>query len=362
MKYSTFVNYKILDPFKREIIKYLTPTFKNLEKFRIRILPASLGEPAILLDFLDYDFLLAFKSDGVGTKNKIADQMLEKNPNLNPQKLYSGFGIDLIAMNANDIICVGAKPLALSDEIASGDSRWFRNREKVKGLLLGFKIGCQRAGIAIPCGETPTLQSIVYSDTVNITGSMIGIVKPKTRAILGEKIKPGDLIYGLPSGGIHANGLTLARKIVEKLPTGYFTPFGKKTIGEELLKPTTIYVQPVLEMLEKNIEIHYISNITGGGFRKIARAKKRFTYLIDNPPPKPPIFKFLQNKGNVSNFEAYQTWNMGVGLVIIAPESEEKKIIEVIKKFKMKIYKLGKVKNGPKKVIIPSLKIIYNLD
>lgn len=359
MKYSDFVDYSKLDPFKEKITKYLAPTFKNLLQLRIKVVKQSIGEPAVLLDFLDYDFILAFKSDGIGTKNKIADVMLKKK-HLDARRLYSSFGIDLIAMNANDLICLGAIPIALSDEVASGDSSWFEDEEKVTGLLNGLKKGCLEASITIPCGETPTLQDIVYPDSVNITGSMIGIVKPKSKVILGQNLKDGDLIYGLASNGIHANGLTLARKIVEKLSQGYFNPFDKKTVGEELLKPTKIYVKPVSEMLNRNVNIHYMTNITGSAFKKIMRAKRDFSYIIEKLPRKPKIFSFLQEKGMVSDLEAYQAWNMGVGFVIFAPADQEKKMAKVCQKYKIDFYKLGEVKKGPRKVIIKSLNIIYN--
>lgn len=349
MKYSDFVDFGKLNPFKKKVLKILRSTSDYLLPLRIKLLSQSLGEPAALLDFLDYDFLLAFKSDGVGTKSKIAEIIGD----------YSNLGIDLIAMNANDIICVGATPIALSDEVASGSSFWFNNQKKVDSLLLGFKKGCQLAGIIIPCGETPTLPDIIFSDTVNITGSMIGIVRPKSKAILGNNLREGDVIYGLASSGIHANGLTLARKIVEKLPQGYFSPFEKTIIGKELLKPTKIYVEPILTILKKEVEIHYMTNITGGGFKKIMRAKKSFIYFIEKLPPKPKIFEFLQKKGNVPDIEAYQTWNMGIGFIIFAPEKEEELIRQICKEYKIDVYKLGRLKKGKRQVVIKPLNIRY---
>jgi phosphoribosylformylglycinamidine cyclo-ligase len=358
MKYSDFVDYKKLDPFKKKVVEFLSPTFKNLNLLNIRLVKQSLGEPAVLFDFLDYDFLLAFKSDGVGTKNKIADKMLEKNKSL-AKKLYSGIGIDLIAMNANDLVCLGARPVALSDEVASGDSSWFEKKDLVEGLLSGFKAGCHKAGVTISCGETPILKDIIYPDSVNITGSMIGIIKPKTQAILGEDLKAGDRIYGFLSSGIHSNGLTLARKIVEKLKAGYFYKFKGRFIGEELLTPTQIYVKPILELIDKGVEVHYLSNITGSGFKKIMRAKKPFTYVMDNLPKKPELFSFLQEKGHVSDKQAYQTWNMGVGMVLMASEKQEAEIKKIFSKYKIKTYNLGYLKKGEKKVIIKPLNIEY---
>ena len=174
-----------------------------------------------------------------------------------------------------------------------------------------------------------------------------------------QKLKQGDIIFGLASNGIHTNGLSLARKIVEKLPKGYFTIFGRQTLGEALLKPTKIYVKPVLEMIKSGIEIHYMSNISGSAFKKIMRAKKEFTYLIDKLPKKPRILKYLQEVEDIPDNEAYETWNMGLGFVVFAPEDEERKIAKICQKYKVVLTKLGRVKKGPKKVVIEPLNIVY---
>jgi phosphoribosylformylglycinamidine cyclo-ligase len=364
MKYADIEGLEKKDPFKKGIIDLLKPTAKNLLKHRIRILPESLGEPAALLDFLDEDFYLAFKTDGVGTKSLIADIMtaqIKKGQKFKGSiaSLYAGLGMDLIASNVNDLICLGAKPIALSDEIAAGNYKVFTDKEKMKGLFAGFKKGCQQASITIPCGESPTLPDIINGSVISITGSSIGLVRPKKEAIFGQKLKPGDTIFGLVSNGIHTNGLSLARKIVEKLPKGYFTPFGRQTLGEALLRPTKIYVKPILEMLDKGTKIHYMSNISGSAFKKIMRAKKDLTYVIEKLPRKPQILKYLQELENIPDNEAYETWNMGLGFVVFAPENQEEKIAKICRKYKVGFYNLGHVAKGPKKVIIKPLKITY---
>jgi len=361
MKYSDYVDYGKLDPFKRAVMEKLGPTFKFIEKLGIRVVPESIGEPAVLFDFIDYDFMLAFKSDGVGTKNKIADKMaLNEAAAAQGMKLYSGFGRDLIAMNANDLICVGATPFALTDEVASGSSDWFKDAERVGQLLDGLYKGCELAGMTIPCGETPTLPDIIHPDSVSITGAAIGLVRPKTRAVLGERLRPGDVIYGIESDGIHSNGLSLARKIVEKLPEGYFTKLdGTWTVGEELLTPTELYVKEILEMLDEGVDIHYMSNITGSAWKKIARAKQPFTYIIENVPEPPPIFEFLQKHGDVTDEEAYKTWNMGIGFCIYAPASYFSKIKSICERTGTEVYELGRVEAGEKKVVISPKNIVY---
>lgn len=367
MKYSDYVDYSKLDPFKKAVMSKMETTFKNIEGLGIRIVPESIGEPAALLDFVNYDFMLAFKTDGVGTKNKIADKLAflraqtAKGQDILKDKgwFYRGFGKDLIAMNVNDLICVGATPIALTDEVASGISEWYEKEHRVGELLEGLKEGCDEAGITIPCGETPTLQDIILPDSVNMTGASIGIVRPKERALFGQKLEAGDIIYGLASNGIHSNGLTLARRIAEKLPDNFLTELEGKTLGEGLLTPTKIYSKPVVEMFDAGIEIHYLSNITGSAWKKIMRARRPFTYVIENVPEPQSIFKFLQEKGNVSNEEAYKTWNMGVGFVIFAPQSEGDKIKQIANKYNVGCYVLGHVEEGEKQVVIKPLSITY---
>ncbi|MCX6817171.1 MAG: phosphoribosylformylglycinamidine cyclo-ligase [Candidatus Beckwithbacteria bacterium] len=356
MKYADIEGLAKKDAFKKGIIGLVKSSGKNLLASKIRLVPESLGEPAALLDFLKEDFYLAFKTDGVGTKSLIAETMAEmarkkKWPKQRIINLYSGLGIDLIASNVNDLICLGATPLALSDEVAVGYYQKFLEVDFVSGLLKGLKKGCEEARITIPCGESPTMTDVIKKNASSITGSAIGIIRPKKKAIFGQNLTAGDAIFGLSSSGIHTNGLSLARKIAEKLPQGYFTAFGRQTAGEELLTPTRIYVRPVLEMIDQ-LEIHYISHISGSAFRKVSRAKKPFTYVIDNLPQPPKILTALQKWGKVSNKEAYETWNMGVGIILIAPLNQEEKMRTICRKYNVGLVRLGWLERGSKKVII----------
>lgn len=357
MKYADIEGLEKKDPFKRGFINLVYKTRSGILKNGFSIVPESLGEPAALIDFKKEDFYLAFKTDGVGTKSLIADTMAKKSKNVS--KLYSGLGIDLIASNVNDLICLGATPIALSDEIAAGDYHAFTNKELIRGLYKGLEKGCLEAGITIPSGESPTQTDIINKNTISITGSSIGIIKPKSKAIFGQNLKAGDAIFGLASSGIHTNGLSLARKLVEKLPKSYFTRFRNTTIGEELLTPTKIYVKPVLEMISKGVEIHYMSHISGSSFKKIMRAKKDLSYEIENVPKAPEIMNYLGRLGNLPASELYQTWNMGVGFVIFAPLSEKRKIENIGRSYNIKVMHLGLVKKGKRQVVIKPLNIVY---
>lgn len=365
MKYADIEGLERKDPFKKGFARLLKSSSLNLISSRIKIVPQSIGEPAALLDFLDYDFYLALKTDGVGTKNLIADTMAmiirqgKGKINQSISSLYSGLGVDLVASNVNDCICLGATPLALTDEVAAGDYHTFLDQEFIKGLYAGLKKGCRQANITIPSGESPTLTDILRKNTVSITGSLVGIVKPKNSVVLGQRLKVGDVIYGLGSNGIHTNGLSLARKIIEKQPQGYFTPFGNKTIGEELLTPTKIYVKPVLAMLDQRIDVHYMSHISGSSFKKIMRAQQPFTYTIDRLPSKPKCLNYLQELENMPDVEAYETWNMGLGFVVFAPENEALKINAICQQYGTRCYQMGRVEKGPKQVVIKPLGITY---
>jgi phosphoribosylformylglycinamidine cyclo-ligase len=370
IKYSDIVDYERLDPVKSKALELFKSTFKNPERLGVKVV--LVGETAAVLDFLDYDFMLAFNVEGLGTKNLIADKIWEElgekieiEETIQGGKYYRFIGQDAIAMSVTDLVAVGADPIAYADMIASGDSEWFSDLERTDELLQGYAVAADKAGCAIPQGETPTLPDIIYPETLDLAGSSVGIIKPKSRFTYGQKITEGDAIYGLPSGGICANGVSKARKIVEELPDGYFTRLSNgRWIGEELLTPTPIYTRPIIEMFEKGVDLHYISPITGHGWRKVARARFQFTYFIEKVPDPPVIFSSLINLGgplgfDVSDAENYQVWNMGVFITLIAPREDADKIVEVAERHRFEVFKLGYVKRGKRRVVIKPKIFIY---
>ncbi len=358
MKYHEIVDYAKLDPVKAAALEKFSETLKYPQRLGIRIVPETIGEPAIAIDFPKQDFLLAFNVEGLGTKNLVADAMA-KDRRGNGAKYFECIGKDNVAMSTNDLLAIGADPFVYGDIISSGDSGWFDENEKTGFLFEGFKQAAEEIGMAIPCGETPTLKGIINPETLDMAGASIGIIQPKSRLVFGQEIREGDVIIGLESSGLHSNGISLARKIAESLPEGYFTkmPSGK-FFGEEILKPTILYTRPVIEMLEKT-ELHYLVPVTGHGWKKIMRAKKTFSYEIDSVPEPSEIFRFMQEKAKISSQEAYYTWNMGIGYAIIAPKSSLAQIEKTAKKFNLKTFELGRVCNGEKKVVIKPKGIVF---
>lgn len=295
------------------------------------------------LDVKDYkEPVLVSGTDGVGTKLKIAFMMDKHNT----------IGQDCVAMCVNDIVCQGAKPLFFLDYIATGKLI----PEKIASIVEGITNGCIQAGCALIGGETAEMPGFYKKDEYDLAGFCVGIVD-KSKIITGENIKEGDMLIGLPSSGIHSNGYSLVRKIVfekEKMDIDRHIPELGKTIGEELLIPTRIYVPVVLDLIGK-FNIKGISHITGGGFyENIPRMlPKGLTAHIDTSTIKVPvIFHLLQKWGNIEKKEMYSTFNMGVGMVLAVDKAELDSIANYLKDKKEDFYILGEIKAGQEGVVL----------
>ena len=292
------------------------------------------------------DFALVLCTDGVGSKVQIASAL---------QK-YDTVGIDCIAMNVNDAICVGAEPLAFVDYLAIDDPKPAITKEIGKGLQQGAEL----SNISIISGETASLPDLING--FDLAGTCLAYVK-KEDIITGEAITPGDTIIGLSSSGIHSNGYSLVRKILAANNLSYKDTFSNnyypgKTIGELLLTPTHIYVKEILALL-KEVKVHGLAHITGGGLRNLPRLHKNVKFEIDNPLPAQPIFQYLQEIGNVDPVEMYQTFNMGMGMAIIVSAEDTDTTLSLLKKHPTAtVQKIGTIQKGSG-VTVPSLKLSY---
>lgn len=378
IKYSAFVDYEKLDPVKRMALDIFEPTFSYPERLGIKVIPETLGQTAVAFDLSgigDSNFHLSHNIEGLGTKNLIAEKMykevfVEKGTiaeGLKIKKLFKNLGIDTAAMSVNDTVAIGADVFSYIDIIASGNSSYFSDMDKNRCLLQGYRQAADENGFAIPQGETPELPGIVFPETLDLAGSSIGLIRPTNRLITGSAIKEGDVIYGLASSGIHANGISKARSIASKSKDGFFTALNDgSSIGEKLLTPTKIYQRHVRDMQNEDVEIHYLQPITGHAWEKIARARKPFDYRINHIPETTSIFQDLINLGkeynkkvssserfDFSNKEKYYTWNMGVGCVVVAPKESGEAVRECCKKYGTEVSELGSVEKGERRVIMP---------
>ena len=273
------VDYGALDPFKRRAQLAGRSTADVIRRLGVSEVEMSRGESAYLVE--TPESYLAHVEEGLGTKNLVADAMYRLVPG---RSYYDHIAQDTVAMIVNDMVTLGALPLAVAMHLGVGSSDWFKDERRASDLVEGWKKACQLARCAWGGGETPTLSGIVDAATVVLAGSAIGMVKPKGRLIRAN-VQHGDAIVLFESSGIHANGLTLARAIAERAPNGYLTPLRDgRPYGEALLDPTHIYVGVVEDCLNRGVDIHYAVNVTGHGWRKLMRASEPFAYVVERVP------------------------------------------------------------------------------
>ncbi len=313
-----------------------------------------IGKPVLPIGFfanvldLGHGIGLALSTDGVGTKIIIA-QMMQK---------YDTVGIDCVAMNANDVLCVGARPISFLDYIAVQEA----NPDLLEQLMDGLKEGARLAGVAICGGEIAQVREMIASERegwgFDLVGMCVGHVR-LDQLITGRSIAPGDVIIGIRSSGIHSNGLTLARRVLFR-QNNYsvdtrFEELGR-TLGEELLEPTTIYVSEVVEAIERPLAIKGLAHITSDGLLNLLRfdtGQTEVGYVIDQLPPIPPIFSLIQRSGNLPDEEMFRVFNMGVGFCAVVSEGDSDEFMEIVKRNGKEACRIGHVvKDHARKVLI----------
>ena len=351
---STGVNYEALDPLKRLAQFKARETSRNLLLTGADEVGASRGESAFVWE--EDDSYRAIVIEGLGTKNLVADEMRK----ITGKTYYDQLAQDTVAMIINDLIVVGASPQVVNAYFAVGDSDWFLDEERTKDLVEGWAKACNMAGATWGGGETPTLKDIISPGIIDLSGSAVGKISSKERLTLGDKLVEGDVILLAPSSGIHANGLTLAREIAQQLPKRYATLLSDGIMyGEALLTPTHIYSNLVRGLFEAGVNIHYMVNITGHGWRKLMRADKDFSYILNRIPEPRPIFDFIQKHSNSPNEEMYGNFNMGAGFAIFVPPADIKKAQEISQDYNLALLKAGFIIRGPKQVALKPLDLVF---
>lgn len=351
------VNYGDLDPFKIAAQRAAADTSVHLWHHRYKEVSASRGESAFVWD--EGDGYGAMVTEGLGTKNLIADAVRE----ITGKTHYDAIAQDTAAMILNDLVTVGAAPKVVMPHFSVADAKWFKDRERANDLVRGFRDACHMAKATWGGGETPALKDILQPGVIELSGSAVGEIKPKERLALSDKIEVGDSIIMLGSSGIHANGATLARAIAEELPEGYATKLDDgSAYGEALLKPTPIYAAAVEAVFRAGVDIHYMPNITGHGWRKLMRAERELGYRIDVVPEPQPIFRFIQEKSGNDDAEMYGNFNMGAGYAMFVPAKQTYMTLEALMDAGYPAMLAGQVINGPKQVIIRPKGIIFGED
>jgi phosphoribosylformylglycinamidine cyclo-ligase len=275
---------------------------------------------------------IALSTDGVGTKLVLAEQLGR----------FDTIGIDCVAMNVNDVICVGAEPLAMLDYIAIEKA----DPEVCEEIGVGLARGAEEAGIEIPGGELAQLGQLVRG--VDVSGACFGTVALDA-IVDGSAVQPGDAVIGLPSTGLHSNGYTLARSALAEISLDD-DRLGRP-LGDVLLEPTEIYVKPIVELLRSEVEVRGLAHITSGGTKNLLRLAAEVGYEIDDPLPVPPVFDLIQEYGGVSDEEMGEVFNMGCGFCVVVPAGDESAALELLRRHYPDAKRVGRATDGPRRIL-----------
>lgn len=308
---------------------------------------ASRGETAYVVDVGDW--YLATVIECLGTKSLVADAM---RPHLG-RSSYDLVARDTVAAILNDLSAVGARPLVVNAYFAVGAAEWFADEERAGDLVRGWAEACREAGAAWGGGESPSLSGIVAPGAIDLAGSAVGIIRPKGNLVLAERLQPRDAIVLVASSGIHANGLSLARRVAAEIPDGYLTPLPDgRCFGEALLDPSPLYAAVVRDVQDAGVDVHYLVHVTGHGWRKLMRAERELTYVVDRVPAVPPVLAFLAQAAGLSHAEAYGTLNMGAGFAFYVDARQAPAVVAAAQARGLPALVAGHVEEGPRMVAI----------
>ena len=348
------VNYELIDPLKIAAQRAAAGTAVHLGTHGFSEVQASRGESAYVVDV--GPMYLASIVECLGTKTLVADEMAL----LTGRSYYDSIAQDTIAMAVNDLITVGATPLSVHAYWSAGGSEWFADEARMNDLVNGWQRACNVCKVSWGGGETPALAGVVEAGRIDLAASSVGVIPSRDRLTLGDKLAAGDAIVLLASSGIHANGVSLARKLVERLPEGYATKLSDgRMYGEALLDATTLYVPVTEALFAAGIVPHYIANITGHGWRKIMRHASELTYRFHTLPSVSPVLSFIQEHAGIDDREAYGSLNMGAGFALYVAADQAEEVVRIAASVGVQAWVAGVVEAGPKQVVIEPLSLTF---
>jgi phosphoribosylformylglycinamidine cyclo-ligase len=286
---------------------------------------------------------IAISTDGVGTKLLVAQAAGR----------YDSVGIDCVAMNVNDVLCVGARPIALVDYIAVEEA----DAELLGPLGQGIARGCELAGVSCPGGELAQVREMIRGvrpgRAFDLVGTAIGTIA-LDRVVAGDAVQAGDVLLGLESSGLHSNGFTLARRaLLERggLALDGYVPELGGTLADELLRPTQIYVRPVLDVLDAGLPVHALAHITGDGMFNLVRTRRPVGFDVERWPEPPPIFDLVQRLGGVADEEMFRAFNMGVGFCLVVGPDGADRVRRLLEEHGLAVHALGRATDDPERTI-----------
>ncbi len=350
------VDYETLDAAKRAALEAAASTGPLASARGAELLEHSRGEPAVVLELAGRH--LGFVLECLGTKSMVARAYQDATG----EDRFASIGYDTVASVVNDCCCVGALPVVVNAYFATGSSAWYEG-SRASSLIEGWRRACEDAGASWGGGESPTLSGLVGDREIDLAGSAVGLVPAGVAPLVGDQLAAGDEIVLVASSGLHANGASLVRSLAAALPEGLLSMLGSgRTLAEAVLEESVIYVALVAALLEAEVPLHYVSHITGHGWRKLMRARAEFTYRIELVPEVPEVLAYLVAGLDLSSREAYGTLNMGAGLALYVAPGSGGRVLEIARATGYDAKLAGQVEVGPKQVLIEPLSLAYTAD
>lgn len=367
MKKSAYANagvdYTKMEPFKMAMIETGKKTLSFPNKRGVYINEDAAHAHGAVFEYRgNTPHIWCKTQEDLGNKNWIAEWMYERTG----KSFYDAIAIDTALIVVNDVIAQGAMPVIFTDQLEASDSAWYADEKRAKDFANGLLSICEEVGMALPAGESASVKFIInptppVKQIASLSGSVTGIVTPSSRLVTGKKLAAGDVIIGVASSGLHANGISLVIKHALEMPDQFLTklPSGK-VLGEEALIPTRSYVALIEALLEAEVDIHALLPGTGDGVGKIAFDKRPFTYRIRDWLEVPELFRFFHEQRNVLIEDCLKTFNWGVGYYVFVPQSEAENVLAVGKKAGYALSIIGIVEEGERQVIVEPESIILN--
>jgi phosphoribosylformylglycinamidine cyclo-ligase len=353
LPYHRLVDYETADPAKVLAQRQGQATSSNMP-YGYSEVAGTRGESAYVFDM--GDVYGALVQEGLGTKSLIAREVYETTG----KSYFPAIAQDTVAAVVNDLVSVGARPVALNAYWSSSSYEWLGDVGLTEGFIRGWRAACDLSKVAWGGGETQSLPGVVVPGALEFAGSAFGVIRDKKRLIQGKALRPGDAIVLIASNGVHANGISLVRDIASRLEAGYQTELADGAeLGATVLRPSHIYAELVASLIDSNVEVHYLSHITGHGWRKLMRSAEELSYVIHRPPPVPEVFNFISDRSRSDLREMYGNYNMGAGYAVYVPESHAERVMSVAAECGLQSWLAGRVEAGPRQVVIEPLGIVF---
>ena len=353
LSYHRLVDYETADPAKVLAQKQGQATSSNMP-FGYSEVPGTRGESAYVFDM--GDIYGALVQEGLGTKSLIARDVYDSTG----ESYFQAIAQDTVAAVINDLVSVGARPVALNAYWSASSYDWLGDAGLSEDFIKGWRAACDVAQVAWGGGETQSLPGVVVPGALEFAACAFGVIKQRANLIQGKNLQPGDSIVLIASNGVHANGISLVRDIASRLEDRWRTELADGSeLGATVLRPSHIYAQLVAALLSAELEVHYLSHITGHGWRKLMRAESELSYLIRGLPPVPEVFNFIAAAARNDAREMYGNYNMGAGYAVYVPEHRAEEVVAVAASCGFQAFVAGSVEVGPRRVVIEPLGIVF---